>query len=111
MLRNKLFLLGFMLVISGLAGAAAPTLLDLDYRPLAGKAPVNLNKTYGGKVVLVVNTASKCGYTPQYDGLEALNTRFQSQGFAVLGFPSNDFKDRSPAARRRSRNSASSPTG
>lgn len=98
MLRNKLFLLGFMMAVTGLAGAAAPTLLDLDYRPLAGKAPVNLNKAYGGKVVLVVNTASKCGYTPQYDGLEALNTRFQSQGFAVLGFPSNDFKGQEPGS-------------
>jgi len=98
MLRNKLFLLGFMIVTSGLAAAAAPTLLDLDYRPLAGKAPVNLNKAYGGKVLLVVNTASKCGFTPQYDGLEALNTRFQAQGFAVLGFPSNDFKGQEPGS-------------
>jgi len=98
MLRNKLFLLGFMIVTSGLAAAAAPALLDLDYRPLAGKSPVNLNKAYGGKVLLVVNTASKCGFTPQYDGLEALNTRFQAQGFAVLGFPSNDFKGQEPGS-------------
>jgi len=98
MLRNKLFLLGFMLVTSGLAVAAAPAVLDLDYRPLAGKTPVNLNKAYGGKVVLVVNTASKCGFTPQYDGLEALNTRFQAKGFAVLGFPSNDFQGQEPGS-------------
>ncbi|HYG05805.1 MAG TPA: glutathione peroxidase [Stenotrophomonas sp.] len=98
MLRNKLFLLGLLAVVSGLAAAAAPALLDLDYRPLAGKTPVNLNKAYGGKVLLVVNTASKCGYTPQYDGLEALNQRFQAQGFAVLGFPSNDFKGQEPGS-------------
>jgi len=95
---RKLILLSFLTVIFGAAVAAAPALLDLDYRPLAGKAPVNLNKTYGGKVLLVVNTASKCGFTPQYDGLEALNQRFQGQGFAVLGFPSNDFKGQEPGS-------------
>jgi len=94
--RKKLFLLGFMAVICGGAAAAAPALLDLDYRPLAGKAPVNLNKTYGGKVLLVVNTASKCGFTPQYEGLEALQQRFSAKGFDVLGFPSNDFKGQEP---------------
>ncbi|HYP69587.1 MAG TPA: glutathione peroxidase, partial [Variovorax sp.] len=56
---KQLFLLGFMAVICGAAAAAAPALLDLDYRPLTGKAPVNLNKVYAGKVLLVVNTASK----------------------------------------------------
>jgi len=96
--HKKLFLLSFMLVICGVAAAAAPALLDLDYRPLAGKAPVNLNKAYGGNVLLVVNTASKCGYTPQYEGLEALNQRFAAQGFAVLGFPSNDFKGQEPGS-------------
>lgn len=93
---KKLFLLCFIAVMSSVAVAAAPALLDLDYRPLAGKAPVNLNKAYGGKVLLVVNTASKCGFTPQYEGLEALNKRFQAQGFSVLGFPSNDFRGQEP---------------
>jgi len=95
---RKLILLSFLTVICGAAVAAAPTLLDLDYRPLAGKTPVNLNKAYGGKVLLVVNTASKCGFTPQYDGLEALNKRFEAQGFSVLGFPSNDFKGQEPGS-------------
>ena len=96
--RKSLFLLGFLLVICGVAGAAAPVVLDLTYRPLAGKAPVNLNKTYGGKVLLVVNTASKCGFTPQYEGLEALQQRYAARGFDVLGFPSNDFKGQEPGS-------------
>lgn len=75
-------------------------MLDLDYRPLAGKAPINLNRSYGGKVVMVVNTASKCGFTPQYEGLEALNQRFGSRGFTVLGFPSNDFQGQEPGSEK-----------
>ena len=47
---------------------------------------------FGGKAVLVVNTASKCGFTPQYEALEAMHARFGARGFAVLGFPSGDFK-------------------
>jgi glutathione peroxidase len=46
---------------------------------------------YAGRVLLVVNTASKCGFTPQYEGLEKLHTRLKDRGFAVLGFPSGDF--------------------
>lgn len=77
---------------SGLA-LAAEGLLDRTYRPLTGKTPVNLQQQYGGKVLLVVNTASKCGLAPQFEALEALNARYQKQGFAVLGFPSGDFKN------------------
>ncbi|MCC4588816.1 glutathione peroxidase [Xanthomonas melonis] len=91
-----------MLVLIGFFAASAVAanapLLDVDYRPLAGKQPINLNRSYGGKVVLVVNTASKCGNTPQYAGLEALNQRFGSRGFAVLGFPSNDFQGQEPGS-------------
>jgi glutathione peroxidase len=76
-----------------LAGAAsADGLLDHSYRPLAGKAPVNLREAYGGDVLLVVNTASKCGFTPQFEALEGLHRRYAPRGFAVLGFPSGDFK-------------------
>lgn len=89
----------------------AADLLDLDYRPLASKQQVNLQQRYHGQVLLVVNTASKCGYTPQYEGLEALQKRYAGRGFAVLGFPSNDFKGQSPVTRSRSRISARSPTG
>ena len=84
------------LMVSGAASAAG--LLDLNYRPLAGKAEVNLQKQYGGKVLLVVNTASKCGFTPQYEGLEALQKKYAARGFSVLGFPSNDFKGQEPGS-------------
>lgn len=80
-----------LLLVSAWASAAGG-LLDRSYRPLAGKAPVNLSTTYGGDVLLVVNTASKCGYTPQFEALEALHAKYKEQGFAVLGFPSGDFK-------------------
>lgn len=86
------------LAVAGTAHAAGGDLLDRDYRPLAGKEAVNLQHEYAGKVLLVVNTASKCGYTPQYEGLEALNQQLSARGFAVLGFPSNDFKGQEPGS-------------
>lgn len=54
--------------------------------------------TWAGQVVLIVNTASECGYTPQYTGLQALHTQYQERGFAVLGFPSNDFGGQEPGS-------------
>ena len=75
------------------AALAADGLLDRSYRPLAGKQPVDLQKTYGGDVLLIVNTASKCGFTPQFEALEALHAKYRDRGFAVLGFPSGDFKE------------------
>jgi glutathione peroxidase len=84
------------LTASSLVSAACPPLLDQNFRPLAGKEPVHLCEAYAGKVLLVVNTASKCGFTPQYEGLEALHQRLSERGFAVLGFPSNDFMGQEP---------------
>lgn len=83
------FLMSF---VSAGAALAADKLLDHRYRPLAGKTPVDLQRTYGGQVLLVVNTASKCGFTPQYEALEAMHAKYKDRGFAVLGFPSGDFK-------------------
>ena len=60
-----------------------------------GNNPVKLDD-YKGKVLLVVNTASKCGFTPQYDDLEAINKRFSERGFAILDFPCNQFGNQSP---------------
>lgn len=72
------------------ATSACPTLLNLTFRRLQDDKPIDLCQ-YAGKVVLVVNTASYCGFTPQYQGLEALYRQYGPQGLVVLGFPSNDF--------------------
>lgn len=73
-----------------------PPLLDLSLRRLAGDEPINLCEAYRGKVIMVVNTASKCGFTGQYEGLEALYRKYQDRGLVVLGFPSNDFMNQEP---------------
>ncbi len=70
------------------------TVLDFDVHRLDG-TPVNLND-YQGKVVLIVNTASECGLTPQYAGLERLHEKYKDRGLAILGFPSNDFGRQEP---------------
>ncbi|WP_436042359.1 glutathione peroxidase [Pseudoxanthomonas sp. LjRoot143] len=93
-------ILALMALVGGSAAALAAGLLDVSYRPLAGKEAVNLKKAYAGQVLLIVNTASKCGYTPQYEGLESLHQRYAAQGFAVLGFPSNDFKGQEPGSEK-----------
>lgn len=96
-LKNRWFA-GLMVLLALSGQATAESLLDVSYRPLAEKTPVNLRERYAGKVLLVVNTASKCGFTPQFEGLEALQQRYAGRGFSVLGFPSNDFKDQDPGS-------------
>jgi glutathione peroxidase len=72
------------------APAACPSLLQQDFLRLQDEKPQSLCQ-YSGKVVVVVNTASFCGFTGQYKGLEALHAKYKEQGLVVLGFPSNDF--------------------
>ncbi|MBL8725667.1 MAG: glutathione peroxidase [Planctomycetes bacterium] len=71
-------------------------LYGLTTQTLDGR-PADLS-AYQGKVTLVVNVASECGYTPQYRGLQALHQEFAARGFAVLGFPSNDFGGQEPGS-------------
>jgi glutathione peroxidase len=69
----------------------AKTIYDFTVKDIDGN-DVKLKK-YKGKVALVVNVASKCGYTPQYEGLQAIYEKYKAQGFVVLGFPANNFKN------------------
>lgn len=84
------------------------SLLDQNFRRLASSDTVNLCQEFSGKVLLIVNTASKCGYTPQYEGLEKLHEKYQQQGLVVLGFPSNDFMGQEPGSEAEIRISAAS---
>lgn len=79
-------------------GAACPSLLDHKFASLQDEQ-VSLCR-YHGKVLLVVNTASQCGYTPQYEGLEKLYRRYRDKGLVILGFPANDFGGQEPGSNK-----------
>ncbi|MFK8052683.1 MAG: glutathione peroxidase [Woeseiaceae bacterium] len=82
--------------LAGTAWAGHHALLDQTVKRLAEDESVTLSEAYAGKVVLIVNTASKCGNTPQYDGLEKLYQEYGDDGLVVLGFPSNNFAGQEP---------------
>ena len=88
-------LLATLMIMTTLA-APAESIYDLKLKDIDGK-DTTLN-AYKGKVLLIVNVASKCGYTKQYAGLEALQQKFQKQGFTVLGFPCNQFGGQEPGS-------------
>ena len=79
---------------AGLSARAGecPAFLDHDFKKLRSSQTVNLCEVTGGKPVLIVNTASHCGFTPQFKGLEALHQKYKERGLVVVGFPSDDFR-------------------
>ena len=90
-------LFGAIVVMAAVTTLAAESnLLDQNFRRLASQEIVNIGDEYEGKVLLIVNTASKCGNTPQYEGLEELYQEYGEEGLVVLGFPSNDFFGQEP---------------
>ena len=86
--------LALAIAVGATMSAQTTSFYDLKTVALDGK-PADL-AAYRGKVSLVVNVASKCGYTPQYEGLEKLQRELKGKGFNVLGFPSNDFGGQEP---------------
>lgn len=69
-----------------------------DYKAIASNGKEIDFKQFEGKVMLIINTASKCGFTPQFDGLEALNEKYRDRGLVVIGFPCNQFAEQDPGA-------------
>jgi len=105
-MRTTLIWLGtaFFAVLPSLAlaqdgGKKVTGPLQFKAKSIDGKE-VDLSK-YKGKVVLIVNVASECGYTPQYKGLQALHTKYSKEGLAILGFPSNDFGGQEPGTEKK----------
>ena len=87
--------LSFPALAQSSSAAPCPAILQQQFPRLQDDAPQNLCQ-YAGKVLLVVNTASYCGFTKQYEGLEALYAKYQAKGLVVLGFPSNNFGKQEP---------------
>ena len=97
----KLFTI-ILLTITLNAGDNMKTFYDFNVQNISGKT-ISLSD-YKDKVVLVVNVASKCGYTPQYAGLEKLYKKYKAQGFVVLGFPCNQFRNQEPGSAKEIQN-------
>jgi glutathione peroxidase len=91
-MKYSSFLLGVMIMATG--ASAASDIYEFTLNSIDGK-PAPLAE-YRGKVVLLVNVASRCGYTPQYSGLEALYRKYKDRGLVVLGFPANNFGGQEP---------------
>lgn len=97
--RPGLSLLLGLAALSAQAAPSCPALLQREMPRLQDEKPQALCQ-YAGRVVLVVNTASFCGFTSQYKALETLSTRYAERGLVVLGFPSNDFGNQEPGSNK-----------
>ena len=93
-----------LLTVASNAYADCPESLNFHKRLLNDDRTVHLCDVMSGNVVLVVNTASKCAYTPQYDGLEKLHELYRDRGLIVAGFPSNDFAGQEPGTEQQIQN-------
>lgn len=91
MIKGRVLLAAALLFSSAIFANQCPDLLKFAKRKLNSQEVVNLCNEYKGKTVLFVNTASYCGFTPQFKGLEALYEKYQDDGLVILGFPSHDF--------------------
>ncbi|MEE1925054.1 glutathione peroxidase [Pseudomonas sp. 148P] len=92
-MHARLLIAAIALGFSGLALAdGCPALLQGDLPKLGNKKPIDLCQQFGGKPLVVVNTASYCGFAPQFEGLEAVYKEYHGKGLEMLGVPSNDFK-------------------
>ncbi|GHG68946.1 glutathione peroxidase [Alishewanella longhuensis] len=91
-LTLALTVLGSMLWMAPAAAAQCGDILGHSVQQLKTRESVDLCEQFKGKTLIVVNTASKCGFTPQFEALEALYQQYKEQGLVVLGFPSNDFR-------------------
>ncbi len=89
-------ILAALLLAQIVSAQTKPSLYDIPLKDIDGK-DTSL-KAYQGKVLLIVNVASKCGFTPQYEGLEAIQKKYQDKAFTVLGFPCNDFGSQEPGS-------------
>lgn len=103
----RALLVSLVVLCSGGAQAAeqrsCPAALDFYKRPLLGEQDQHLCELWRGRVVLIVNTASKCAFTPQYEGLEQLYAQYRERGLLVSGFPSNDFGAQEPGTEQQIR--------
>jgi glutathione peroxidase len=91
---KTLLILSALLLAQVVCTQAANSVYDISLKDIDGKS--TSLKAYEGKVLLIVNVASKCGYTPQYAGLDALHEKYKDKGLVVLGFPCNQFGSQEP---------------
>ncbi len=91
---RKLFLMLSLCIAAAIAAAQAHSIYDFTLKSIDGQ-PVSL-KDYNGKVLMLVNVASKCGFTPQYAGLEKLYEKYKDRGLVIVGVPANNFAQQEP---------------